>query len=151
MDPPLCAWPLHTDIARWSNDYSRKKGSNGHSCPTLFQSRGRSCAVWKGLESVTTRLCVFAGPWSASKETSRGTFALGAARKAEKMLRCGSAVGARPFTTAAEHARRSIGQNTRVCAERRQDQCVERGKAGAAIKIVVRVGGKKWRGSRKGI
>ena len=66
------------------------------------------------------------------------------------MLRCGSAVGARPFTTAAEHARRAIGQNTRVCAERRQDQGVERGK-GAAIKIVVRVGGKKWRGSRKGI
>ena len=66
------------------------------------------------------------------------------------MLHCGSAVGARPFTTAAEHARRSIGQNTRVCAERRQDQGVERGKAGAAIKIVVRVGGKKWKGSRKG-
>ena len=60
------------------------------------------------------------------------------------MLRCGSAVGARPFTTAAEHARRSIGQNTRVCAERRQDQGVERGK-GVAIKIVVRVGGKKWK------
>ena len=66
------------------------------------------------------------------------------------MLRCGSAVGARPFTTAAEHARRSIGQNTRVCAERRQDQGVERGK-GVAIKIVVRVGGKKWKGSRKGM
>ena len=65
------------------------------------------------------------------------------------MLHCGSAVGARPFTTAAEHARRSIGQNTRVCAERRQDQGVERGK-GVAIKIVVRVGGKKWKGSRKG-
>ena len=65
------------------------------------------------------------------------------------MLHCGSAVGARPFTTAAEHARRSIGQNTRVCAERRQDQGVERGK-GVAIKIVVRVEGKKWKGSRKG-
>ena len=92
---------------------------------------------------------MFAGLWSASKGISGEASALCAARKAERVLNCGSAVGARSFTIAAVHARRPTGQNTRACAARRRDLDVERGK-GVTINSVGRVGGKEEEGETKG-